>query len=72
MKLVVTHPASYPMGIRVSFPGGKRPGREADHSPSCSAEVRMLTAISSLPQYAFIAWCLVKKHRDNVPLPLRT
>jgi hypothetical protein len=28
------------MGTRVSFPGLKRPGREADHSPSSSAEVR--------------------------------
>jgi hypothetical protein len=33
------HPASYPMGNRVSFPGIKRPGREADHSPPSSAEV---------------------------------
>jgi hypothetical protein len=34
------HPASYPMGIRGSFPGVKRPGREADHSPTSSAEVK--------------------------------
>jgi len=27
------HPASYPMGV-------KRPGREADHSPPSSAEVK--------------------------------
>jgi hypothetical protein len=27
------HPASFPMGTRGSFPGVKRAGREADHSP---------------------------------------
>jgi hypothetical protein len=32
------HPASYPMGIRGSFPGIQRPGREADQSPTSSAE----------------------------------
>jgi hypothetical protein len=31
------HPASYPMN---SFPGAKCPGREADHSPPSSAEVK--------------------------------
>jgi hypothetical protein len=35
-----THPASYPMGTRGSFPGVKRLGREADHSPPSSAEVK--------------------------------
>jgi hypothetical protein len=35
------HPASYPMGTRGSFPGDKaRPGRDADHSPPSSAEVK--------------------------------
>jgi hypothetical protein len=34
------HPASYPMGTRRSFPGTKRPGREAYHSPPSSAEVK--------------------------------
>jgi hypothetical protein len=34
------HPASCPMGAGGPFPGGKaRPGRDADHSPSSSAEV---------------------------------
>jgi hypothetical protein len=33
-------PASCTMGIGGLFPGGKaRPGRDADHSPPCSAEV---------------------------------
>jgi hypothetical protein len=48
---------------RGSFPGVKRPGREADHSPP-SVEVKMRGAISPLPQCAFMAWYLVK-HMDN-------
>jgi hypothetical protein len=36
-----SHPASYPMGTGGRFPGGKaRPGRDADHSPTSSAEVK--------------------------------
>jgi hypothetical protein len=33
----------------------------------------MSGAIPPLPQYAFMAWCLVKKHKDNFTftLPLR-
>jgi hypothetical protein len=35
------HPASYPMGTWGPFPRGKaRPGRDADHSPPSSAEVK--------------------------------
>jgi hypothetical protein len=34
------HPASYPMGTRGSFPGVKRPAREADHLPPSSAEAK--------------------------------
>jgi hypothetical protein len=34
------HLASYPMGTRGSPPGVKQPGREADHSPPTSAEVK--------------------------------
>jgi hypothetical protein len=34
------HPASYPMVTGGSFPGVKRPGREADHSPPSTAEVK--------------------------------
>jgi len=35
-----THPASYPVGAGGSFPEIKRPGREADHSPPSSSEVK--------------------------------
>jgi hypothetical protein len=45
------YPASYPMGTGGSFPGGrvKRPGREADHSPPSSAEVKEYEKL--YPQY---------------------
>jgi hypothetical protein len=35
------HPVSYTMDTGGSFPGGKaRPGRDANHSPASSAEVK--------------------------------
>jgi hypothetical protein len=46
------------------FMAVKRPGREADHSPPSSAEVKNACSYISTPQYAFMAWCFVK-HRDN-------
>jgi hypothetical protein len=42
------HPASYPKGTWGSIPGIKRKGREADHSPPPSAEVKN-EDISPLP-----------------------
>jgi hypothetical protein len=44
--------------------GVKRRGREADHSPPSSAEVKNAWSYTSTPQYVFMKWCLVK-HRDN-------
>jgi hypothetical protein len=60
-----THPASYPMGTRGSFPGGKAAGgvKLTTHLHIVSRS-RLRGAIPPLPQYVFIAWCLVK-HRDN-------
>jgi hypothetical protein len=46
--------ASYPTGT-----GVKRQGREADHSPPSSAEVKNGGAIPPIPQYVFMAWCLI-------------
>jgi hypothetical protein len=43
--------------------GVKRPGREADHSPPSSADVKNAWSYTSTPQYVFMAWCLVK-HGD--------
>jgi len=40
--------------------GAKRPGRKADHSPPCSAEVKNAWVYTSTPLYTFTAWCLVK------------
>jgi hypothetical protein len=37
------------------FPGIKRPGREADHSPPTSAEVKKMWVYTSTPPYAFMA-----------------
>jgi hypothetical protein len=42
-------PASSPMGTGGCFPGGKAAGREADHSPPFSAEVKNGGAIPPLP-----------------------
>jgi hypothetical protein len=54
------------------FLGVKRPGREADHSPPSSAEVKNAWSYASAPQYAFMAGCSIKKkkHRENFSLPL--
>jgi hypothetical protein len=53
------HPVSYPMCTGGSFPGVKRPGCEADHSPSTSAEVKKMWICTSTPPYAFMAQCLI-------------
>jgi hypothetical protein len=45
------HPASYPMGTEGSSLGLKGPGREADHSPPSSAEVKKSGALPPLPIY---------------------
>jgi hypothetical protein len=50
-------PTSYPMGTRAHSLGVKRPGHEADHSPSYSVEVKNVWSNTFTPQYAFMAWC---------------
>jgi hypothetical protein len=42
-------------------------GREADHSPPSSAEVKNMWSYTSTTSSAFMAWCLIK-HRDNLTL----
>jgi hypothetical protein len=42
------------MGTGGSFPGVKRPGREADHSPPTSAEVKKMWIYTPTPPYAFM------------------
>jgi hypothetical protein len=53
------HPTSYPMVTGGFSPGGKRPGREVDHSPPASAEVKIMWIYTSAPPYAFMAYCLI-------------
>jgi hypothetical protein len=48
------HPAFYPMGTGALCQGVKRPGREADHSPPTSAEVKKMWIFTSTPPYAFM------------------
>jgi len=57
--------ASYPMGNRGSFPGGKS-GRTVKLTTHLHLvpRSRMHWAIPPLLQYVFIAWCLVK-HKKN-------
>jgi hypothetical protein len=49
------HPTSYTMGTGSSFQRVKRPGREAEHSPPTSAEVKKMWIYTSTPPYAFMA-----------------
>jgi hypothetical protein len=47
-----------------SLPSGvKQAGREADHTPSPSAEVKNEWMYTSSSPYIFMAWCLVKNRR---------
>jgi hypothetical protein len=66
---VRAHPASYPVGTGCSFPGMKRPGREDDHSPLSSVEVKNAWSYTSIPQYVSMAWRVIK-HRDIFALSL--
>jgi hypothetical protein len=40
--------------------GVKRSGREADHSPPSSAEVKNAWSYTFTPKYNFMTWCSVK------------
>jgi len=45
----------------MQFSGLKRPEREAYRSPPSTDEVKNARSYTSTPQYAYIAWCSVKK-----------
>jgi hypothetical protein len=49
------HPTSYPMSTGALSLGVKRPGREADHSPPASAEVKKMWIYTSTLPYALMA-----------------
>jgi hypothetical protein len=57
------------MGVEVLSLGIKRPGREADHSPPSTAEVKECVEIYLHYPNVFMALCLVK-HRDNFTFTL--
>jgi hypothetical protein len=48
------HPTSFKMGTGASFPGVKRQGPEADHSPPTNAEVKQMWIYTSAPPYIFV------------------
>jgi hypothetical protein len=48
------HPASYPRVPGALSSGVKRPGREADHSPPSSPEIKNAWSYTSIPQYVFM------------------
>jgi hypothetical protein len=52
-------------GYRGFSPGIKRPGREADHSPPTSANVKNTWIHTSTPPYAFKRSAYLVKHRDT-------
>jgi hypothetical protein len=45
-----THPASYSIGTGASFPG-----RETDHSPPTSAELKKIWIYTYIPLYVLMA-----------------
>jgi hypothetical protein len=47
--------AVYSMSTECSMHGLKRQGREADHSPASTVEVKNGGAINSIPPHAFMA-----------------
>jgi hypothetical protein len=49
------HPTSYKMGTGGFSPEVKRQGREADHSPPTSAEVKKMWIYTTTPPYVFMA-----------------
>jgi hypothetical protein len=49
------------MGTGDLSPEVKRPGREADHSPPTSAEVKKMWLYRSTPPYAFMAFIIKNK-----------
>jgi hypothetical protein len=66
--LIPTHPPIQWVPGALSS-GVKQSGHETNHSPPSSVEVKYAWCYTSIPQYIFMAWCLVK-HRDNFTFTL--
>jgi hypothetical protein len=45
----------------ILIPEVKWLGHEADHLPPSSSEIKNVWSYTSTPQYAFMAWCLIKQ-----------
>jgi len=63
------HPVFFPVGTMGSFPGVKRPGREADHSPPSSVEVKGCVELY-LYSPSMLSWRGAQKHRDKFTFTL--
>jgi hypothetical protein len=63
------HLASYPMGTGALSLEIKQPGREADNSPSSSAEVKKTWIYTSTPHTPSWRSSELVKHRDSFTLP---
>jgi hypothetical protein len=59
------HPASYSMGTRRFSTGVKQPGREADHSPASSAEIKECVKLYLHSPSTPSRRGAQLKHRDN-------
>jgi hypothetical protein len=49
-------------------PGIRRPGREADHEPTTSAEVKRVWIYTSTTPYSFMAYCLISLAQEQLYL----
>jgi hypothetical protein len=59
-------PASYSMSNGGSFPAVQMPGREANHSPPISAEVKNTWIYTSTHIYAFVASCFISYAQEHL------
>jgi hypothetical protein len=64
------HTASYSVGTTNSFPGVKRPGREATTHLHLVPMSRMCGATPPIPKYAFMACCSIRAQGQIYLLPL--
>jgi len=79
MFLLVTasRPALEPTQYPIKWEPGvvslevKRSVSEVDHSPASSAEVKNAWSYTSIPQYVYMVWCLVKQWMRVNSLVLR-
>jgi hypothetical protein len=63
------HPASYPIGTRGSFPGGKAAGAWSWPHLRLVPRSKNEWNYTSTPQYAFMAWCLAQAQGQLYLLP---